>query len=391
MLYIQSIIVYTLLTLLMCYCAKLSQGNTSRAHLWGWLPIILFTLVFGLRYGVGIDYNNYAYMYDQTASYTSFRELIENERYEVGFSLILYICHYLNAPVWGLFTIIAFIQIVCIYNAFKDEKNILMYLYATLILTGFCMYSFMNIMRHEMAFCVFLFSLQFIRDNKLAKYWLCALLALSFHHSALIIFPLYFIWIKRKGILNMPLVEAIAVILCFITSFFSQWQDIMHLFDNLIVMLGYENYIEAADEMTANSVIGVTRILNLIVNLLIVANSKKIKNYFNSDLFNILYDLFVVGICLGYIFMGSMMLQRIIVYFNHTQFIVLAYMLCYLYETRKQNYAQLIKYAVVVLFIFISYSSFLYHCEDNTGAYVSYFQTDLHQTKDNLREAVFDK
>lgn len=391
MLYLQSILVYTFLTLIMCYGAYLSKGTSRLSKVWGWLPIILFTLVFGFRYGVGIDFNNYADMYEQTENYTSISELIENERYELGFSVLIYLCHYFGAPVWSLFVVVAFIQIFLLYKTFNKEGSILIYIYATLILTGFCMYSFMNILRHEIAFCIFLYSLQYIRDNKMLKYWICCLLALSFHQSAIILFPLYFIWIKRKGVFNMPFIEAIAVIVCFIASFISQWQELLHLFDVLIVLLGYENYLEAADEMTVNSVMGFTRLLNLVVNLLIVLNSKKIKNYFKSDLFNILYDLFIIGTCLSYVFMGSMMLQRIIVYFYHTQFIILAYALCYLFETRKQNFIQLVQYGVVLLFIFVSYSSFIYHCKDNTGAYVSYFQTDLHQTKDDLRDTMFDK
>lgn len=388
MLFFQSIIVYTFLTLLMCYGAYHSQMISKHSRVWCWLPIILFTLVFGLRYGVGVDYNNYLEIYDETSSYSSFSDMLENERYEVGFSLLLYICHWLNAPVYIFFSIIAFIQIVVLYKAFKDEGNILVYIYATLLLTGICVYSFMNILRHEIAFCIFIYSLKYIKDNKLTKYWICCLFALTFHHSAVLLFPLYFIWIRRKGILNKPIIELCAVIACFILLFVTSWQEFLHLFDNIIVLLGYEDYIDIADNMEVNSKIGITRILNLLVNCIIILNSKQIKEYFKSDLLNIIYDLYVVGICLGYVFLSSMMIQRIIVYFSHTQFIMLAYTLCYLYETRKQKASQLLKYAIVVLYIFTSYSSFLYHCKDNTGAYVSYFQTDLHATKDDLRDTM---
>ena len=391
MFYLQSIIVYTLLTFLMCAFAGRAEKTPSKASLWGWMPVILFTLVFGLRYGVGVDYSNYLRIYEYTEGYNSLADMLENERYEPGFILLLYVCHYLQAPVYVLFSIIAFIQIFLLYKAFKNENGILPYIYATLILTGFCMYSFMNILRHEVAFCIFLFSLQYIRDNKPIKYWICCLLALSFHHSALLIFPLYFIWIKRKSILNKPYIELIAVLVCFAMSFVTKWQNMLHYFDNLIIMFGYEDYLDIADDMVVNSKIGITRLLNLAVNCLIIINSKKIKEYFNSDLLNILYDLYVVGVCLGYIFLGSMMFGRIIIYFNHTQFIILAYTLCYLHQTRKQDAMQLTRYVVIVLFVFISYSSFIYNCKKNTGAYVSYFQTDLHLEKDNLRHEALSK
>lgn len=390
MLYLESIIVYTLLTLLMCFGAYHSQKLEKQSKFWEWMPIFLFTMVFGLRYGVGIDYNNYYEIFSDTEGYPSFLLLIENERFEIGFSLIIYLCHLLHAPVWFFFTILAFLQIWLLHKAFCCEGNILIYIYATLIFTGFCMYGFMNIIRHDIAFCFFLYSLKFIKEKKLIKYWLCCLLALSFHHSALIIFPLYFIWVHRKTIFHRPKIEMIAILSCFALSFITQWQNIMHTFDFLIVLLGYEDYIEAADEMVVNNKIGITRILNLIVNIIVVLNSKKIKEYFHSDTLYILYDLYIIGICLEYVFLGSMMLQRAIVYFSHTQFIIWAYTLCYLYQTRRQSIPQLLKYSIVALFILTSYSSFIYNCTNNTGAYVFYFQTGLHDTKDNLRSQMID-
>lgn len=391
MLYIQSYIVYTLLALFMCYGAYRSQCYSRHAKLWGWLPIILFTLVFGLRYGVGVDYNNYVEVYEETAYYDSFMEIWDNERYEPGFSLLLYLCHFFNAPVYILFSIMAFLEIFLLYKTFKNEGDILIYIYATLLFTTVGISSFMNIIRHIVAFCFFLYSLQYIRDNKLIKYWLCCLLALAFHKSALMLFPLYFIWIKRKGILNQPFTELILVLFCFVLSFVSQWQEIMHMFDNLIKFMGYEDYIDIADEMTVNSKMGVTRLFTLAINIIIILNSKRIKEYFQSDLLSIIYDLYIIGTCLEYFFMGSMMLQRIIVYFSHTQFIVMAYALCYFYKTRKQSISHLMRYAFMILFLFVVFNAFIYNCKNNTGAYVSYFQEELYLEKDNLREDMLNK
>ncbi len=385
MLLFQTILVYTLLTVLMCYYASKSYGKEKWAWQYGWLPIILFTLVFGLRYGVGIDYNNYSDIYEETSSYRSLAKLLEGERYEPGFSILLYVCHLIHAPEYILFTIIAFIQIVLIYKTFKDEGRVLPYIYLSMILTGFCMYSMMNVLRHEIALFIFLYSLKYIRDDKLLKYWLCCLIALCFHFSAIILFPLYFVWKIRKPFFNNPRLEIIIVFASFVLSFFAQWQNILHMFDNLIVLLGYETYIDIADDMIVNSKIGITRLFNLLINCIIIINSKKIKAYFNSGLLNILYDLFIVGVALGYIFLSSMMMMRMIVYVNHVQFIILAYALCYLHQTRRTNVKQFVQYALVALFIFVSYSSFLHHSMDNTGAYVFYFQTDMHALKDHLR------
>ncbi len=391
MLYFQSIIVYSLLALLMCYCAYCSQWMQHRTKLFDFLPVLFFTLVFGLRYGVGVDYNNYVNIYEDTVYYSSIVDILQNERYEAGFSILLFICHYFNFPVYILFSLIAFLQIFLIYKTFKNERNILLYIYATMFLTAIGMTSFMNIIRHMLAFCFFIYSLLYIRDNKLIKYWICCVLALAFHHSALLLFPLYFIWIRHKGLLHRPIIELCILLICVFISFFAKWQSIIHFFDDITILLGYQDYIEDAAEMFINSKFGITRIALLVINLIIILNSIKIKEYFKSDLLNILYDLFFVGTCLGYLFMGSMLLRRAIIYFSETQFILIAYALCYLYETRKQDVVQKLKYITTIICLFITYNAFIYNCTRNTGAYVSYFQEDMHPLKDELREEMLSR
>lgn len=389
MLIAQTFIVYTLLTFLMCYCAQRSQGSVKTAKLLGWMPILLFTLVFGLRYGVGIDYNNYLYIYDDTEGY-SLSELWENERFEYGFSLILYLCHVFDAPVYIFFSILAFLQILFLYKTFKDEDNILPYIYLTLIFTGICMTGYMNIIRQMIAACVFLYSLRYIRDNQLVKYWICCLLAFTFHKSAIILFPLYFIWIKKKGVINNPLIEFGILLISLCSIYLTGWQGILHKFDSFTMLLGYETYIDKEEELITGGGrgLGIFDVLQFIIYSIIVLNSKQLKDYYKSNLFNILYDIFHIGTCLGYLFNGSMLLGRMIVYFTNTQFIVIAYLLCYLYNVKRQSTSQYLKYAFCVLFLVLQYGRFTYYCEQNTGAYVSYFQTDLHDLKDNQRDAM---
>lgn len=369
----------------MCYCAYLSYSKNNTSQLWGLISIIIFTLVFGLRYGVGVDYYSYANVYEYAEKYTSLADLIEGLLFEVGFSAIVFYCNFFHLPVYVFFSILAFIQITLIYKTFKPEgNNLLVFIYLTLILTGFCMYSFMNIIRHEIALCFFLYGIKYIRDNKPTKYFITCLFAFAFHKSALLIFPLYFFWIHKKSIFNNSIIQITILLACFAVSFIVPFQTILAYVDQFAVMIGYDKYSDIADSMTVNRVLGISRIMGLFTNIFIIAYNQKIKSYFKSDLFNIIYDLYFVGTCLGYAFMGSMMLLRAIVYFQHTQFIVLAYALCYLYNTRKQTYTQLSLYFFFVVYIMVSYVSFIKDCKNNTGAYVGYFQKELHSEKDLL-------
>lgn len=391
MLIFQSIIVYTLLTVMMCCCAHYSQMKSKASLVLAWIPIILFSLVFGLRYGVGIDYNNYMETYECTEEY-SFSELLEYQGYEEGFSLILYLCHWFDAPTYVFFTILAFLQIFFIYKTFKKEGDVLPYIYMSLILSGTCMLGYMNIIRQSISACIFLYSLQYVRDNKLLKYWICCAIALSFHHSAMILFPLYFIWIKKKGIFNKPFVEFLILLLSVIGMYLTSWQSILHQFDNIIPYLGYGFYSDTADTMTSGGRgLGMFDILRFILLSIIVLHSNQIKDYFKSDLLNILYDIFLIGVCAGYIFNGSLLMGRIIVYFTNTEYIMIAYALCYLYHVKRQSTQLFIKYAFCILFITLQYGRFIYYCEENTGAYVSYFQTELHDLKDVLRDDMLHK
>ena len=392
MLYIQTILVYAILAFCMYKGAYLSAQNTQLSKLWAWIPIIAFTLVFGLRYGVGIDYFNYEGIYEYLYHYDSLSEAIEDSKLEDGFLAIMYLCsNVLKLPAYGLFTIIAFLQIYLLYRTFKDEGNVLGYIYIVLILTSTCVGSFMNIMRQEIAICLFFYSLKYIIDDKPIQYWIICIVAFYFHHSAIILFPLYFLWIRRKSLFNNPTIELVILLLFFLSSLFTQWQSILHLFDNTISWIGYVDYLDRADKLVSGGDIGIMTIFTLLVNCLIVLNSKQLKAHYNSNLLNILYDLYFIGVCLSYLFMGSMLLGRIIAYFSHAGFILLGYTLYYLRQVRKQQTTYMVHYMVVIIFIVFSFGILIRDCRINTAAYVSVFQTELHTEKLNSYEDMIQK
>jgi len=392
MLIIQSFIVYTILTVIMCLGAYMSQKESKFSTLWAWIPLVAFTLVFGLRYGVGMDYNNYVLVYEQTED-SSISGIREEFHFEILPTIMLYMCHLFNAPVYIFFSIIAFLQIFFIYKAFKNEGNILIYIYLVLLLSGVCMLGFMNIMRQMLSACIFLYALQYIRDDKVMPYWACCILAFLFHKSALILFPMYFIWTRKKGVLNAPVAELGLLTLSLMTVFMSGWQEMLHNFDYVIKAIGYGGYIDRLDTYldAGGRGIGVADILTFVIYAIIVFHSNEVKDYFKSPILNMLYDMFIVGTCLAYFFKGSLLAERMLVYFTIAQPIVVAYFLRYLYETKSQSMRQYARYLLVILFIFVQYSRFLYYGNQNTGAYVSYFQTELHDLKDEQREEILEK
>ena len=129
MLQIQTILVYTLLTIVMYVFSR--KAYTTQRKGYQIFPIIAFILVFGLRYSVGIDWDNYRSIYEEELYGMSFSEMLET-RYEIGFIIIVYLCQYLQLPTYMLFVSISAIQILFLYNALKDEKA-LPYIYLVFI------------------------------------------------------------------------------------------------------------------------------------------------------------------------------------------------------------------------------------------------------------------
>lgn len=393
MLILQSIVVYTLLTLFMFAFAKRATVAEQHKVLLNAIPIILFTLVFGLRYSVGVDWENYREIYEEEMTgMSSLGEMIQNSRLEIGFILIVYICKVLSFPTYMMFVICSFIQILLLYCAFKDEDNILPYVYLTFMLSGIAIYGFTNVIRQDIAFCFFLCAIKFAKNQRIVPYLLLCSCALCFHKSALIIFPCYLLWIKREDFFHRPLIQIIAVFSCFLFQFLNPIGYILGEFSDFITILGYEDYIESAEDMATNNQLGITRLTKLFADLIIVFSSNDIKKYYNSPLLNRMYDLFLIGVCCSYLFLGNMMFLRISLYFTNFQFIVYAYALLYFFskEIRQLAFRKIMSF-IVCLSLISSYASTIYNSENSTSAYVSYFQTDLHYIKDMQRESMLFK
>jgi hypothetical protein len=68
--------------------------------------ILLYSLIFGVRYGVGTDYLNYLDIYENWGY-----GIDDESRIELGFATILSFCSNLNLSKGWLFFILSFLQI----------------------------------------------------------------------------------------------------------------------------------------------------------------------------------------------------------------------------------------------------------------------------------------
>ena len=349
---IQSVLVYTVTLLSMMTWAAVSSRNfnvskKSTLSYADWFAIIIFAVIFGIRYNVGIDYANYTNLYFSS----------DFERTEFLFRAISELLCKNDVHIVIFFTLWAFLQIFFVYQAFKQQK----WIYPFLLFTLFCGQYFllwMNVIRQDIAACIFIFSISYVADKKIIKYLVCCFIALGFHKSAAILFLVYPLFqIKKEYFKN----RILQLFILFFAIIFGVYEGgLIQILDSAISLFmttfGYEGYGFGGIEGSLQKIsVGSTFLTRLIINIITVLYSKKVKSFFsNKDTrIFIFYDLFFFGIVMNYLLSESFILLRIVRYFNFFGFIITAYLLYYLYKNYKQSHLnKLTFWGMIVLYVF---------------------------------------
>lgn len=139
----------------------------------------------------------WSFLYRYPAYYDSIDTLL-NSKTEIGYLLInMFISTFTNDPFW-LFLFVAFITtFINLYSAFKISKSYALMIFLYLI----SMYFFQSTYLLRQTLAVSFINLALIAYLKGArtKYILFSIVALTFHVTAIIMFPLYFIFNKIKS------------------------------------------------------------------------------------------------------------------------------------------------------------------------------------------------
>jgi len=94
----------------------------------------------------------------------------------------------------------------------------------------------------------------------------------------------------------------------------------------------------------------------LLINIIIVLFSKKLKaNFINSN-FNIYYNIYFIGVLGSLIFYNNPLMQRPLLYFIFSGFIIASYLLFFLWENLKTHKL----YLPMFIFLIVLHLSILY-------------------------------
>lgn len=344
---LQTLLVYSSLTMAML----LLSNSRGRSQWFGIsLSVLLFAVVFGVRYGVGTDYFGYLYYYKSTQA-----SLSEFNDYEAGFNFLINILAKNDAHFSWFFGTIAFLQLFLICFSLRYNKKIIAYMIFVFMMA--CIWlSFSNGLRQELAFCFFIVAVSCLSTKRRWLYFLFVLLAYLMHKSAIILIVLYplFIWKKEwfVDIKKQLLVLCIAVIL----MNFSLVNSMVGLLDDIIIGLGYEEYLKDKylEKFESTVTIGVGFYVILIINIILISQSRNVKEQYRETWFPYAYNLYYVGVLWRYVFISSQLLQRINYYMYGFDFIIGAFTLAYLRYRRRTLFFVL---AALYILLFAGYMS----------------------------------
>lgn len=322
------LIVYLFTCLFACKAKNSKQDNNNKQYYFYLiLSVFIFSIIIGLRYNVGLDYEAY---HNLVIGYNVF----ELGRVEIFPHYLAILVQNYNIPFYVWFIIMAGISIFFIEIVFRKELIILLPLSVLLYLLYYLDFN-VNVVRQSCSASIVLFSFSFIKTKEVEKFLITVGVAYLFHRSSLIVIPLYWLISDKE----------------FITT---KWQFILFLSftlfgsllikvvidhtANLWIALGYMEQFGTvvAKDMLAQSNSGYGIIMNFIRYSVFILLYPKVSVYFNNNGFNVFYKIFFIGSCLYSTTMADIMLSRMNMYFLIADVAVSSYMYYYMFKINKK-------------------------------------------------------
>lgn len=356
---IETITLYVILIAVCTSLAYLAQ-KTERFEYVAY-AIIAYSILFSMRYGVGVDHLDYLHTYLLPPEST------DRENLEIGFLAFMRGCQYINLHFTIFFGIIAFTQLYLIFRAIKDYRSIYTHLMTT-FLVGCVWLSFSNGMRQILAFALFTYAITLIDKKKPIWHYICLIAACLIHKSAIILLPLYpllrFRRIWFSNIKTQLILFGLAVSISILSI------NLLELFSTIISkgaeLLGYDYYTQNMKNKLLydeNITIGLGFLINATIDFIIIFFSNKVKDEYKKTWMPVAYNLYFIGTLINYAIIRSHLVRRINCYFYGLDFIIGAFTLAYLYKEKKLFY-----FIILGLYI-IKFIAVMSKMEQNTALF----------------------
>lgn len=327
------------------FSGKKMEKAKSRQTYWknAIVPIVVYTLNFGLRYNRGTDYMVYESLFDR------FVNGVAIESSEPLWNLILYITAFvLQLPYQCLIMFMSFVFIVCSLFYLRNHRK---KMGMSMVMFLICSSLAENLARWFMAFGFLLVSLSYIETKKYKQAIIWAIMSFFVHFGfAICIIPLIsLMFIKRR--LFSPYIGMAILIISFLFFDLSK----LGVIGNLIQMIdmgeryaSYQDDIDVwfKDEEGAYG-LGLTTTIKYLVFLFLCTKLKR-KEQLDVGIYNIA----MIGLSFAFILHSLELTYRIGIIYEWFLTLLLPYLL-YRFNTKTTNKIKYSKLYAFILVLFI--------------------------------------
>lgn len=332
------------------------------------LPILIVSIIMGLRYNVGTDWINYKDAYEEIRDTGA--NYISSGGYEPLYILLNAIVGAFNLPYQCFFILQMFLMLYIAYKGFEPYKFILHYTVFFFVTTFFL--DSLNIQRQSISVYIFIFAIRYINSKEFGKYCLCIIIATLFHKSAVILFPVYAFRSSIFSFLDKRYVQILFFILSLtVLQFAIPW--IIELISRFVIGdIRYSRNIDSLGtwDLELNSGLGV--LLIYAIDVIIILFSKRLCETYSKYNFNVIFRIYFVGVLLSNMFHLDVFLSRLPLALESVRIIILGFLIHYLWHSNKTIF----NYCLGII-ISLSILGFYFLTILNGGAGCSPFQFSI--------------
>lgn len=304
------------------------------------IGILAPSILAGIRdYTIGTDVNIYGVsMFNEALRYSSFQDYIIDTKVAILSeplykSLNYIISRFTNNPSWILF-LLSLLTVSFVFMGFYKYKK-KFHLWWGMFLFYFTFFNMsLNIMRQLLASSILFFSIHYIFERKIKKYYLFVILGVGFHASCVIgiVLPLLYSLINNKKIKKYN--KIIILIIIFFSLLFIANMDKITIY---LVNFGLlrDNYLKYINPSVFGSYFSLKRLLlNIFELFLIFLFWKKIKKFYPEYIY--VWLLAILGFIFSQIGFISTYIIRISYYFIFIRMYLYS-IIPYLFKNKKDR------------------------------------------------------
>lgn len=184
---LQYFIIQTLLYVICTYLGyRLSKKNENKYF---WMMVITFTLVWGLRFGRGVDYNVYITVWDDIKNFG-----IYSNPEAIVFNSICWILQSLGLPYQSLIVLCSFILAYCGFTFLRRYRECLI---LSVPLFLFFTVPAQTLFRWWTGFAFILLGICYFLDGKKLKFWIFSFIGCGIHFMLILIVPIIYVLLAR--------------------------------------------------------------------------------------------------------------------------------------------------------------------------------------------------